>query len=724
VRIAAALALLVLPLVALAAPVQRDHLEVELVGESNGVAPGTSAWVGLRLKHDPHWHTYWINPGDSGLPTKIAWTLPEGVTAEAIRWPAPHRISAGPLTNFGFDGEMVLPVEIHVADTVPPGTTIPLRAKASWLVCEVECIPGDAELTLDLPVLTNPPAPDARWSALFAAARAAWPVVPEGWRAELADNGEDFVLTIATQGDAIATGALEVFPVPQQLFTTAPGRAETIGGGLVRVTVPKSEYFVAMPASADIVLRTGGDAGTEKIYAITATSAGSSAGAMADPASARGDGPADASRTADSTAANAPIVPADSPSLLAALALAFVGGLLLNLMPCVFPVLALKALSLAESAHDRPRARRDGLAYLAGVVVAFVALAGLLLTLRAGGAALGWGFQLQLPWVVGALAFLMIAVGLSLSGVFEIGGAFMGAGQALTTRSGARGAFFTGLLAVVVASPCTAPFMGPALGFAITQPTVLALAVFVALALGLALPLVLISFVPALARVLPRPGAWMETLKQAMAFPMYLTALWLLWVLGQQAGVDGMTQAAAGAIALAFALWLFGRPAGAGASRIVRGVAMTAALVACIASLWTLEAVAPSATASGAHAYEPYSAERLAELRSANRPVLVNMTAAWCITCLANERVALSTDAVRDAFKQHDVVYLKGDWTNQDAAITTYLAEFGRNGVPLYTIYPRGGGSPRVLPQVLTPTLVADALRQAALGETVATTTP
>jgi thiol:disulfide interchange protein DsbD len=342
--------------------------------------------------------------------------------------------------------------------------------------------------------------------------------------------------------------------------------------------------------------------------------------------------------------------------------------------------------------------------------VTFAALASLLLGLRAAGEQLGWGFQLQLPWVVASLALLLLAMGLSLSGLFQIGGSWMGAGQALTEGHGDRSAFFTGVLAVVVASPCTAPFMGPALGFAVTQSAPVALLVFLALGLGLALPLLLLSWSPTLARRLPRPGAWMEGFKQFMAFPLYLTAVWLLWVLGQQVGVNGLSLTLLGAVALAFALWLFGR----GGGWLQRGLAVLglAGAIGSVAALQTLPMV--GAEASDPARWQAWSPERVAAARAEGRPVLVNMTAAWCITCLANERVALSSDAFFARLSALDVVYLKGDWTHRDARITGYLAEFGRNGVPIYVVYPRNGGPPEVLPQLLTPAIVDAALTRAA----------
>jgi thiol:disulfide interchange protein DsbD len=681
--------LLALAPVAGAEPVAREHLTVELVAEHTHVAPGGTLAVGLRLVHEPHWHTYWLNPGDSGLATRIAWTLPVGVVAGPIEWPAPRRLPLGELTNFGYDGELVLPVTVRVPAGARTGADVVLSADASWLVCKEECIPGDATLTLAVPVADAPPARDPRWAALFDAARRAAPVATD-WRAEIVEQGAELVVTTASDLP-LDVARLELFPVQTQVFATEAARAERIDATLLRLRGATSDAYAGLPERVDLVLVEDGPA--RRAFALTAR---------------RADAPPAGASTAGARAASAPPQAGSPLGAGTALAFALLGGVLLNLMPCVFPVLALKALSLADIAHERARARRHALAYLGGVLATFVALAGVLLALRSAGAALGWGFQLQVPWVIGALALLMLATGLGLSGVFAPGGAWTNAGHALASRDGATGAFFTGALAVVVASPCTAPFMGPALGYAVTQPAPLALGVFAALGLGLALPLVALAFVPALARALPRPGPWMETLKQALAFPMYATALWLAWVLGRQVGVDGMTRVLAGAVALAFALWLLGRgPARSRAGAVARAALIGAGLAAGVASLVRLE---PPAAPVATDAWAPYSAERLAALRAAGRPVFVNMTAAWCITCLANERAVLATRAVEDALARLGVTRLKGDWTQRDAAITAYLAQFGRNGVPLYVVYPADGGAPVVLPQILTAGAVLDAL--------------
>ena len=378
-------------------------------------------------------------------------------------------------------------------------------------------------------------------------------------------------------------------------------------------------------------------------------------------------------------------------------------------MPCVFPVLSIKVLSLVNHATQSPeQLRRHGFIYTAGVLATFLVLAGALLALRAGGAEIGWGFQLQSPITVAVLAYVLFAMGLSLSGVVHFGYSLQGLGGSLAQRAGYSGSFFAGALAVVVATPCTAPFMGTALGFALTQPAAISLVVFLALGLGLALPFLLLTLSPRLIEWLPRPGAWMDTLKQALAFPVYATVAWLMWVLGQQVGPSGLFAALIGLVLIALAAWSFGiwQTAGQTWGRRVAAAVAIASMTATAAAVAGLQTDRPTAaqTASAA-GIEPFSQRRLDELRAENRPVFVNMTAAWCITCLVNERVALSTDAVKSAFSAGNIAYLKGDWTNRNPEITRILERHGRSGVPLYLLY-SSGDEPVVLPQILTAATV------------------
>ena len=390
---------------------------------------------------------------------------------------------------------------------------------------------------------------------------------------------------------------------------------------------------------------------------------------------------------------------------LAILLFAALGGSILNLMPCVFPVLSLKALSFAS--HRGQNQGWHGLSYTAGVICSFLLVAGALLTLKAAGQAVGWGFQLQQSWFVGALAYLFFAMGLSLSGFWELGGSWMGLGGKLASRDGYSGSFFTGVLATLVASPCTAPFMGSALGFAATQPPLQALAVFAALGLGMALPMLILSLSPRLLAYIPKPGEWMDRFKQLLAFPLYATALWLCWIVGRQTGANGMTAILGGVLALTFALWLwrFGVLA-----RTLAAVSLALAL-AVLGSPLLAASAAVKASASASKDWTPYTAETLAQLRAAGKPVFLNATADWCITCLTNEKVALGTAAVKDSFQRHGITYLKADWTNYDPAITALLAQFGRNGIPLYVLFPADPtAEPVVLPQLLSPARVVEAV--------------
>ncbi|WP_149195733.1 protein-disulfide reductase DsbD family protein [Luteimonas suaedae] len=691
-------ALLIL-LIALLAPaaasaaspaVRTDHLQSRLVAETTAAVPGARLTLGLLLEHDPHWHTYWRNPGDSGLPTELALTLPDGVTVEPIEWPHPQRFELADIVNFGYGERRLLPVTIVIpADYATD--SLPVRASASWLICEVECIPGKAEYAFELPVAPTTDA-DARWVDDFAAARADLPIVAAATLA-IAEDADAIALTVSGLDAAVAPAQWQWFPETPEVVANGaqPQWQRTADGWQARWS--KSEYFTALPTDVALVA-IDGDGTAWRFVAADAGTAGTGASSAA--------------------AAPLPGSAATPLGLLAALVLAFFGGLVLNLMPCVFPVLSIKAMSALRSADDRAELRRHGGWYTLGVVATFLLLASVLLTLRAGGEQLGWGFQLQEPRFVAGVTLLLFAMALSFSGVWEFGGRIAGTGQRLTEGNGARAAFFTGALAVVVASPCTAPFMGTALGWALAQPAYAALAVFASLGLGLATPMLLLGFVPALARALPRPGPWLEGFRQLLAFPLYLTVVWLLWVYGEQTSPLGMAWLLAALIALAFALWLLGRRPAMRSPRFRATAAIVSAAALVVALGLPLSAPAPAAAGARLTSdagIEPWSEQRLAELRAANRPVLVNMTAAWCITCLANERVALSTDTVREALAAHDVAYLKGDWTRNDEAITRYLQRYGRNGVPLYVLYPAGGGAPRVLPQLLTADGVADAIR-------------
>ena len=671
---------------ALAAPAPASPLvRVELLAETQSIAAGRTFWIALRQEIAPGWHTYWMNPGDAGEPPRIEWTLPAGFTAGEIQWPPPERIAAGPAMSYGYSREVVLPIAVTAPPGLAPGERVTLRGQASWIVCEKTCIHEEAAIALTLPVTATTPAPDPRGAPLIAAARRAVPA-PSPWPASFVATPERVTFAIAARGlDAQRVSEAWFYPARWGAIEhAAPQRWRIDDAGLTlevaRGPLPEA---VAGPVEGVLVVSERLDSGVaHQAFAV-----------RAEP---RAAGP--------------------GLSLLQAAALALAGGLILNLMPCVLPVLSVKALGLVRHASGRRAAlRAHGLAYTAGVLVSFALVAGTLLGLRAGGQQLGWGFQLQSPLFVTLLAYVLFVMALNLSGVIVVGARWTGAGQALAGRPGYTGSFFTGALATVAATPCTAPFMSAALGYAITQPWTSALLVFEALGLGLALPYLLLTLVPAWQRLLPAPGSWMVRLEQLLAFPLYASVAWLVWVVSQQAGPSGVAAALAGLVLIAFAVGLsrISRAAGgrwrrvATASVVALGVAAIGAPA--LDSLVDTRAAARAARADD-EAWEPFSPQRLTELRAAGTPVFVNVTAAWCLTCLVNERVALRSSAVTDAFARKGVVRLKADWTTRDPAITRVLGSFERNGVPLYLLYPPGpAAEPIVLPQILTEGVVVDA---------------
>lgn len=687
-----------------AKPVNTGHLIAELVSSRTGVTPGQTIHVALRQTIQKDWHTYWRNAGDSGEATQIKWTLPAGWTVSDVTWPTPHRLPVGPLVNYGYEGEVLLPMSLTAPADARPGQTLTLRAAAAFLVCADICVPEDAVLTLQMPVVAEAAGAEPKWgprieTVLLAAPKAA------GLFGAFERQGE--VLKLGITGAALKGHDLAgayFFPFSGSVIDHAKPQAIEQGPeGLTLSVAPGYEFQGAAPPKVIAGILALGD----KAFEVTAV-----AGSI--PAAAAGLGPPPV-RLAS---------PAGGPNLglVSATLFALLGGLILNLMPCVFPVLAMKAASLAGHGEDAAGARRQGLAFGVGVIVTFLVLAGVLIALRTAGAAVGWGFQLQDPPVVAALALLMLAVGLNLSGVFEVGTSLQGVGSGLAARGGLAGSFFTGVLAVVVAAPCTAPFMGPALGWALTQSPAASLVVFLGLGVGFALPFVAVAFVPGLLQRLPRPGPWMDVFRKALAFPMYGAVAWLVWVLTVQAGPDAVPRILAAAIFLAFGAWIFGLAQHRSALGRPAATLTAAAAILTIAALaggafWPRYTLASDAT-SGVEAaqldYEPYSAARLATVQAEGRPVLVNYTAAWCVSCQVNDRVALSTKTVSEALTRNNAVYLKADWTKRDPQIAVELARFGLAGVPLYLVYGVNGGPPEILPVFLTPGLVIKALDAAA----------
>ncbi len=680
------------------AEVTTPQVRAELVAQApQGVLPGQPLWLGLKIEHQPHWHTYWKNPGDSGLPTTLDWTLPAGVVAGEIEWPTPGKLPIGPLMNYGYEGTLLLPVAV----TVPEGfkaEALDVKLHAEWLVCKDVCIPQSGDFALRVPAQ----AATAGHAGLFAAARAARPMAAPGAKASARVEGSALIVRVTGLPAAVQGQPLSFFAETGGVIQTAAQPESAWSGADWTARIPLDPQRSVSPASIPTVL----------------VAAGQPAGVQLDVA-VETAWPAPAPPPAALPAIEAPQAPAPAsgvapPGLALGLLLALAGGALLNLMPCVFPVLSLKVLGFAGHAQDRRRLLAGGLAYTVGVVLSFVALAGLLLALRAGGEQLGWGFQLQSPAVVAVLAALFTLIGLNLAGVFEFGSVLPSSWAAARARNPMLDSALTGVLAVAVASPCTAPFMGASLGLAVTLPTPQALSIFAALGLGMALPYLAACAWPQVARLLPRPGVWMAHFKTAMAFPMFATVIWLVWVLGQQSGIDGAAALLVLLLALAFAAWALGSPA---LGRIARRSLGTVSVVLVAAALiWAAPALRQEAVASSpdgpaipsdSHAqadglaWQPWSAERVAQARAEGRPVFVDFTAAWCVTCQFNKRATLSSGPVLAAFKARKVLLLRADWTRRDAAISAELARLNRSGVPVYALYAPGSAGPRLLNEIL-----------------------
>lgn len=699
----AAVALLAGRVGAAASESASGQVRVKLIAAADAVQPGGTVLLGAHFRLLPHWHIYWKNPGDSGVATSIDYLLPAGSTAGSLQWPAPAAIRFGPVINYGYENEVTLLSSIHIPGHAEIGTDFPVKAKLKWLVCKESCIPQEADLELRLPVVSPVKSYD-NGNRLIAAALASLPRAIDAGDYSVHRKGGDLVLRVGGSRLPAPPTQARFFPDDWgPISQSADQPWQTTGDGLSLTLRQGDEPLPQGGALKGVLVLSGADGrpGSKRSYRIHAVVAAAAGGA-----------------------------PQSGSGLAAILATAFLGGLILNLMPCVFPVLSLKTLGFIQQARLDPRqVKLQGWVYTAGVLTGFAALSGLFYGLRSAGEAVGWGFQFQSPPFVLFSAYLMFGVGLSLSGVFTVGASIAGAGDRLVRRSGYAGSFFTGTLATVVATPCTAPFMATALGFAVTQPAHVFFAVFFSLGFGLALPYLLLSQWPAaFRRFLPKPGAWMERFKQILALPMYAASIWLLWVLARQIGVKALPLSLAGLAVLALAAWLYesaksdrfrGRESCLALVALLLGVAAFGGYFATRPPLSS--SALPSPTLASAYedsAFEPYSEVRLRELRGQGKAVFVNLTASWCVSCLVNEKVALSRQSVRDFFKRRDITYLKGDWTNGDEEITRLLDEFGRGGVPLYVFYPAAAGrsvertsaQPVVLPQILTPDLITRTL--------------
>ena len=708
-------AILCIPL-AQAVPVKTDHTRVELLAETSSIRPGETFTLGLKLTPDPGWHTYWINPGDAGKAARLRWDAPEGLEFGELGFPAPGFVPFMDLMSYGYNEPTLLLLEVAQKEPLS-GDRLSLKARATWLVCDDKlCIPERADLELEIPIAGGDASDDGdeEWRvAEFAQARALLPQAME-WPAVFVQRGEDLVFDISTPLSLQQASGLYLFPEAEGMIDHTAEQQVGLWSDRIRITVPTGPR-VARYETTGLVLSVDMENAPRQAFSLTARRAdGADAGLDAAPMgfssspwggghAVAGSAPAESGGTAG---------PGAGAGLLQAILFAILGGLILNLMPCVLPILSLKALGVARMAGEDPAvARGAGLQFLAGVLVSFLIFAALIIALRAGGEAVGWAFHMQNPLIVAILALVMVAVGLNLLGVFEVNiGAGALGGKATQGRAGE---FFTGVLAVLVATPCTAPFMAPALGYALLQPAAVTVSVFLALGLGFALPYFAVAFLPGAQRLLPRPGAWMISFRQALAFPMLATAIWLYWVLGNQAGINALTLALISALALGLGAFGWQRRTGESYSRPWRA-ASVAGLGVVLLSLWAVpRAVVEAESVPGNSDEIAYSETALQELRSQQEPVFAYFTADWCITCKVNERVALKSDAVQQFFLREGVQVLVGDWTNEDPEITEVLQSHGRAGVPLYLYFKPGSAEALVLPQILTPDLVIEAIENA-----------
>ncbi|MDD2843928.1 MAG: protein-disulfide reductase DsbD family protein [Rhodoferax sp.] len=678
--------------------VTTEQVQAELMAHApDGVDPGKTVWVGLQLQHQPDWHTYWKNSGDSGLATSLSWTLPAGVLAGDIAWPLPVKIPIGNLANYGYDNTVLLPVPLTITPDFKPSALNPeleVKLRASWLVCKIECVPQDGDFVLRIPVRGSTAMQGAAFDAAFKAQPEA--LAQAG---SIAIEGQTLKVSVIGLPASLQGQTLDFFPETPEIIETAAKWTQSWQGAVWTAAVPIARHRSGDPAVMPLVL--AAKLGNERLGFVT-------------QAKVTGTWPAMASVSTSGPLPTAPQlapggVPANLPSSLwLALLGALLGGMILNLMPCVFPVLAIKVVGFARHGSNQRRQRVGGLAYSAGVVLSFVALGALMLLLRGAGEQLGWGFQLQSPAMVAALAVLFTVIGLNLAGLFEFGQFVPSSVALLEAKNPSVDAFLSGILAVVIASPCTAPFMGASLGLALALPATQALAIFAALGIGMALPYLAASWSPALARMLPRPGAWMATFRRAMAFPMFATVVWLVWVLGQQSGINGAASLLALLLALALLIWTLGLR---GRSRVVMtslGVAVFILLVASIGQNVT-KPLENTSNTTGTALWQPWAPGKVDQALASGAPVFVDFTAAWCVTCQYNKSTTLASTALLADFASRKVTLLRADWTRRDPAITAALAQLGRNGVPVYVLY-QTGRAPVVLSEILSVAEVRSAL--------------
>ncbi|HYX38990.1 MAG TPA: protein-disulfide reductase DsbD domain-containing protein [Oligoflexus sp.] len=641
------------------------HVQVQVLSSELSLRPGQTQTFAIRFVLDPHWHVYWQNAGDSGQAPEMQWSKPSGLKASEFSWPMPQRIQVGPFYNFGYEGEVLLPFSVTVPNSVT-GTSLDLEVLVKWLVCEEECIPGQNLFSWSMPIQQGKKPEPGPWQAVI---QKSLEQAPQGHvRAELATPSTPDTLSFKLDPANLPAELrlVEFFPLQGTGMQNVPPLLTDL-----TLSVPKSSVPSSQPLSGLVIFED--KAGQRLSYVMS----------LAEPT-------------------------ASPENLWTLLCLAFLGGLILNIMPCVLPVLAIKILSLVrETGENQRKVRLGSLAYGLGVVLSFLGLAGLLLVIKAGGEAVGWGFQLQSPAFIAALALLFFLMALNFLDLIQPWNAFTRLGNVGTSRTGSGGQFLSGVLAVIVASPCTGPFMGIAVGSALTRSPLESCLIFLFIGLGFLSPFIALAWIPGSRRLLPKPGMWMETFRQLMAFPLLLTILWLLWVLEKQSGMDGVLWVLTAFVGLGFCAWLW-LQVKSKAPRAWMVMTFIILLLCGVAIQQQKHAVATSSGQVGkvvADVWQPFSADSLVSARQKG-PVFIDFTAAWCVTCQVNKTLVLNRDDVQKAFKDQGIQLMRADWTDYNPEITRMLASLGRQGVPVYVLYRDATSEPVLLPEVLTPDLL------------------
>ena len=668
------------------------HLTVALVSSASTIAPGDGFQTGLHFKLEDGWHVYWINAGDAGEAPTVAWTLPKGITSGLMQFPVPQRLPLGPLMDYGYQNEVVFPIDMEVAPALKPGAPVTLAAKVEWQVCREVCLPGKAALALKLPTGTTPGVNQAGLSLIQAWNNKLPKALPGNDAVSYSTQVEPFHIMVHTSH---APASAQFFPLDQdQISNPSPQN------------VTETKYGFALDVKKDESLKTPPDVLNGLLVFADGTAY---------------EIHAKHSALGYLSVVSTPAV--KSTGLFNALGLAFIGGIILNLMPCVFPVLFIKALSLVQSSREaRHEMRLHGLVYTLGILVSFWAVVAVLLILRAGGQHLGWGFQFQSPGFLAVMALLLFFLGLSLAGMFEIGLTLTSAGGSLAEKGGYSGSFFTGVLAMVVATPCTAPFMGAAIGYALAQPSWVSFLVFTALGVGLAAPYLLLAFQPAWTKLLPRPGAWMEVLKQATAVPIFATVIWIVWLFTSSTSSNVLAFLLLAFLLLGVAGWILGRWPAKRLPTVAAALVILAAIAVPLVALRTTAFVVPTQPGSTTKimafdpkSWQPFTPTVVASYQAQGRPVLVDFTASWCLSCQVNERVVLDRPDVQARLRASNIALIRADWTHHDDDIAQALSALGRSGVPAYAIYPAtAGDAPVLLPEVLTSSILFEAVDKVA----------